>query len=178
MKTADLIELVSKLDPYDEVEESAIRHLTALIHQTEEPWRRDLFDPGHVTASAFVVDALASRVAMVEHPIIGRLVQPGGHIEHSDVSVEAAALREVNEELGLSAITSLGVLDLDIHTFPERQGTPRHLHFDIRYHFVTSGGDLRPSTDEAPAKWISVEDALKMSRSIARPVAKLAGVVP
>ena len=49
----------------------------------------------HFTASAFVIDAECARVCLVEHAKLGRLLQPGGHIEPTDTSVDAAALREL-----------------------------------------------------------------------------------
>ena len=55
----------------------------------------------HFTASAFVVDAAGSRTCLVEHVKLGRLLQPGGHIEDDDASVEDAALREAREETAL-----------------------------------------------------------------------------
>lgn len=144
-----------------------------LIESVEQPWRRSHFDPGHLTASAFVVDLSNRFVAMVDHPVLARPLQPGGHIEPTDESVERAAIREVREELGITAIGSQGVFDLDVHTFPKRQSDPEHLHFDIRFHFTSPRAELRPAPGEAPARWISISDALVMDPSIARPAAKL-----
>jgi 8-oxo-dGTP pyrophosphatase MutT (NUDIX family) len=56
----------------------------------------------HATASVFVFSLFADgwRLGLIEHPRLGRLMIPGGHVE-DDESQAAAALREVMEESGL-----------------------------------------------------------------------------
>ncbi|HBW17944.1 MAG: NUDIX hydrolase [Streptosporangiaceae bacterium] len=57
----------------------------------------------HATASAFVFCCLPAgwRIGLIVHPIFGRLMLPGGHVEPEESAPEAA-LREVTEESGLS----------------------------------------------------------------------------
>jgi 8-oxo-dGTP pyrophosphatase MutT (NUDIX family) len=96
----------------------------------------------HFTASAFVVDAAGSRTCLVEHVKLGRLLQPGGHIEDDDASVEDAALREAREETALDVALHPEAprpFDVDIHRIPERPGEPSHLHLDVRFLLVGSG---------------------------------------
>ena len=50
---------------------------------------------GHITASALVMDESATSVLLTLHPKVGRWLQLGGHLELSDASVRAAALRAV-----------------------------------------------------------------------------------
>lgn len=61
----------------------------------------------HVTASTFVFTKLDDewRLGLILHPLFGRLMIPGGHVEPSE-SVPETARREVAEEAGL-AITIL-----------------------------------------------------------------------
>jgi 8-oxo-dGTP pyrophosphatase MutT (NUDIX family) len=56
----------------------------------------------HATASTFVFGRLpdAWRIGLILHPLFGRLMIPGGHVE-ADESPPEAALREVAEESGL-----------------------------------------------------------------------------
>ena len=71
------------------------------------------------------VDEAGERTCLVEHAKLGRLLQPGGHIEADDVSLEAAALREAREETALELElhpTAPRPFDLDIHEIPERPG--------------------------------------------------------
>jgi 8-oxo-dGTP pyrophosphatase MutT (NUDIX family) len=96
----------------------------------------------HFTASAFVVDAACERTCLVAHAKLGRLLQPGGHVEPTDLSLEAAALREALEETRLELAFHPAAprpFDLDIHRIPDRPGEPAHFHLDVRYLLVGSG---------------------------------------
>jgi 8-oxo-dGTP pyrophosphatase MutT (NUDIX family) len=96
----------------------------------------------HFTASALVVDAACERVCLVAHAKLGRLLQPGGHVEPTDVSLEAAALREAGEETGLDLTphpTAPRPFDLDVHEIPAHDDEPRHWHLDVRYLLVGDG---------------------------------------
>jgi 8-oxo-dGTP pyrophosphatase MutT (NUDIX family) len=96
----------------------------------------------HFTASAFVVDEAGARTCLVEHVKLQRLLQPGGHIEDGDASVEEAALREAREETGLDVRLHSAAprpFDVDIHRIPDRPGEPSHLHLDVRFLLVGTG---------------------------------------
>jgi 8-oxo-dGTP pyrophosphatase MutT (NUDIX family) len=96
----------------------------------------------HFTASAFVIDVACERACLVTHVKLGRLLQPGGHVEPSDASLEAAALREAREETELTLElhpTAPRPFDLDVHRIPDRPGEPGHFHLDVRYLLVGSG---------------------------------------
>ena len=109
--------------------------------ELERPTSRDQAR-AHFTASAFVVDESGERVCLVAHAKLGRILQPGGHVEPTDISLEAAALREASEETRLELAlhpTAPRPFDLDIHEIPERPGEAAHFHLDIRYLLVGSG---------------------------------------
>lgn len=57
----------------------------------------------HATASTFVFARLPAgwRIGLIAHPILGRLMLPGGHVEAAESAPEAA-IREVTEETGLA----------------------------------------------------------------------------
>jgi 8-oxo-dGTP pyrophosphatase MutT (NUDIX family) len=112
-----------------------------LAEELEKPTSRDQVR-AHFTASAFVVDAECGRMCLVAHAKLGRLLQPGGHVEPTDLSLEAAALREAREETGLALElhpTAPRPFDLDVHEIPARPGEPAHYHLDVRYLLVGSG---------------------------------------
>ena len=112
-----------------------------LLEELAEPTSREQ-PRAHFTASAFVIDDAGERTCLVRHVKLARLLQPGGHIEATDLSVEAAALREAREETGLELELHPSAprpFDLDIHEIPERPGEPAHFHLDIRYLLVGRG---------------------------------------
>jgi ADP-ribose pyrophosphatase YjhB (NUDIX family) len=125
----------------DDAEEADRCAMLQLAGELGDPLSRE--EPtAHFTASAFVVDAECALTCLVEHVKLGRLLQPGGHIESSDSSLEAAALREAREETGLELDlhpVASRPFDLDIHGIPERPGEPAHFHLDVRYLLVGRG---------------------------------------
>jgi 8-oxo-dGTP pyrophosphatase MutT (NUDIX family) len=122
-------------------EESDRCAMLRLVDELGDPLSRR--EPSaHFTASAFVVDAGGTRTCLVEHAKLGRLLQPGGHIEDGDASVEEAALREAREETALDVRLHPDAprpFDVDIHRIPERPGEPAHLHLDVRFLLVGNG---------------------------------------
>ena len=122
----------------EEADRCAMLRLAKELH---DPLSRD--EPSaHFTASALVIDDACARVCLVAHAKLGRLLQPGGHVEATDLSLEAAALREAVEETGLELVlhpTAPRPFDLDIHEIPARGDEPRHWHLDVRYLLVGNG---------------------------------------
>ena len=65
----------------------------------------------HATAGAFVFCRFPDdewRLGLIEHPRLGRWMAPGGHVEKDECQAQAA-IREVEEESGLSEIRLLEV---------------------------------------------------------------------
>lgn len=116
---------------------------------------RNRFDPGHFTASGFVVSPDGSALLLVHHRRLDRWLQPGGHIDPGDASPVAAAVREVLEETGIATEPILpDLIDLDIHPIPPRAPEPWHEHFDLR--FALRGLDAEVVADDEvnDAVWV------------------------
>jgi 8-oxo-dGTP pyrophosphatase MutT (NUDIX family) len=90
-------------------------------------------EPGHITASALVLDATGEQTLLTLHPRVGRWLQLGGHCEPTDETLAAAALREATEESGIRGLRiEPQPIHLDVHPITCSLGLPTR-HFDVRF---------------------------------------------
>ena len=87
-----------------------------LIEQTERPFSREQYTPGHVTASAFVTNPEHTELLLILHSKLQLWLQPGGHVEAEDGDIVASARREVLEEVGVSSWSWLRVCSMSMCT--------------------------------------------------------------
>lgn len=175
---SDLAALLDALPPGDPAAARARADAAALL-ATPAPFDRSQTRPGHFTASALVVAPSRDAVLLIHHRTFDLWIQPGGHFEPSDRSVEAAARREVHEEAGLVALTPVPgaplLLDLDVHDIPAnpRRGEGAHRHYDLRLLFLAADAALRPSAEVGGARWVPFEalSALATDDSVRRAAA-------
>ncbi|GAB3296855.1 NUDIX domain-containing protein [Epidermidibacterium keratini] len=105
--------------------------------------------PGHLTASAVVVDAEGERTLLTLHPRIGRWVQLGGHCEPGDETLVDAALREAREESGIDELDiDPAPLQLDVHPLTCSGGVPTR-HLDVRFLVRAAAGATERISDES-----------------------------
>jgi 8-oxo-dGTP pyrophosphatase MutT (NUDIX family) len=100
--------------------------------------------PGHLTTSAFVISPDHRQVLLIDHVVIKRWLQPGGHYEAAD-SFHASAAREAVEETGVQGLmlhpwhreTDLPFA-IDSHDVPGKpsRNEPAHIHHDLQYLFL------------------------------------------
>ena len=140
-RLAVLVRALAEHQSFDAREEADRCAMLRLAAELSDPLSRD--EPtAHFTASALVVDDANARTCLVQHVKLGRLLQPGGHVEASDVSLAAAAMREAREETELDVVLHPAAplpFDLDIHRIPDRPNEPGHFHLDVRYLMVGRG---------------------------------------
>jgi 8-oxo-dGTP pyrophosphatase MutT (NUDIX family) len=100
--------------------------------------------PGHVTTSAIVLSPDHRQILLIDHVVIGRWLQPGGHYEAAGQFHESAA-REAVEETGVQNLvlhpwhrggdTPFAIDSHDVPGKPSR-AEPAHIHHDLQYLFL------------------------------------------
>jgi 8-oxo-dGTP pyrophosphatase MutT (NUDIX family) len=162
MRAEALLAELQRYQPDDALEARHLSSIIELLAAPAQPFTRSQFEPGHITASAFVLDPDAELLLLHHHRRLDRWLQMGGHLDPGEDPLKAA-LREAAEESGCSRIEPLQetVFDLDVHPIPAAKGEPAHYHFDLRYLF-------RAASDEALAldpaesldlRWFRLEEA-------------------
>lgn len=183
MRLAALREQLSRYRPADTREAGFVARMAELSHEAAS-CQRSHFIPGHFTASAFVLDPSLQEVILIHHRKLGIWVQPGGHIDDSDLDIESAARREVAEEVGLAelehfAALGSGLFDVDIHAIPAHKQELAHEHFDVRFAFVAGTRALLGSEEVVALRWVPLGEmpSVATDASVLRAVAKLRAVL-
>ncbi len=129
--------------------EAAIRQgfLGFLSARPDAMWRSCA--PGHLTASALVIEPSRRLVLLTLHPRAGMWVQVGGHCEPGDHTLLDAASREAREESGIGALSfDPAPLGLDVHPITCSLGIPTR-HFDVRFLAIAPVGAEPVRSDES-----------------------------
>jgi len=171
VNAGDLHELLDRIVPFDEREKSYLDRIRSL--EMPDLFSRACFEPGHVTVGGFVLSPDRTSLLLVWHRKLGAWLQPGGHVEPSDVDLIAAQRREIEEETRLTDLEWLGLFDVDIHQFPARGTDPAHEHFDVRSAFVAGTWEVAAGDGVDDSKWFDLDRLPRSDSSLLRPVAKL-----
>lgn len=173
-------------------EEGLFSHLEAMLRLARSEraaLARDMFMPGHFTASAFVLSPDQTCLLLIFHKKLQMWLQPGGHIEPLDGNLVEAARREVREETGLWGLTlESAMFDLDVHQIPAWGETPAHLHHDVRCIMTAPHLKVRAGDDVSDARWFDIRKLASSTgplaqgfytdESVRRVAARLAAIYP
>jgi 8-oxo-dGTP pyrophosphatase MutT (NUDIX family) len=152
--------LLAAWDPPTLEQERTRDRILAFVDEHPQDAHRRTCPPGHLTASALVLDARGERALLTFHRKLGRWLQLGGHCD-GDANLAAVALREAIEESGIEDLEIDPIpVDLDVHTIPARKGEPEHLHLDTRFLVhAPAGASERQSEESVELRWFTREEA-------------------
>ena len=127
----------------------------------------------HMTASSIIVNPERTKTLMAYHKIYNSWAWTGGHMD-GDTDFEAAALREAQEETGITGMKRIGPGAASIEILPVWAHVKRgkhvgsHLHLNISYLFEADEIlPLRVAVDENSAVgWIEVD---KLCEKVSEP---------
>ena len=160
---------IQKFCPFNEQEAADKAQMLAFLAENPDAFRRENL-PGHMTASAWIVNPRRDKVLMVWHNLYRSWSWTGGHADGQRDLLQVA-LKEAREETGLQHIRpvteevfSLEILAVDGH---EKRGVyvPSHLHLNVTYLLEASEEEplsICPEENSGVA-WFSLEETLEKS---------------
>ncbi len=126
---------------------------------------------GHITASGMIYRPETEELLLLEHVQLKKWLQPGGHVEPTDDSVLAAAIREVREETGITpdmlrlctTASGFAIVDIDSHYIPpcDYKAEGEHYHHDVRFLFTLTDKNAVIDLDFTEShgfRWMRVRD--------------------
>lgn len=145
-----------------------------LLEGSADPFDRNHFEPGHFTVGAFAV--FADEVMLVHHRRLGIWLEPGGHVDPTDATLESAAARELVEETGIEVDEAVGgIFDVDVHPIPAGKGEPPHRHFNVSFRFKAASRKIVVADEVIDARWIPIDQAATVTSdpAVLRAIGKL-----
>jgi 8-oxo-dGTP pyrophosphatase MutT (NUDIX family) len=165
MHRASLLVLLHAYCPLDEADAACRARFVTFVEANPLCFERALLI-GHVTGSAWIVDATGCRVLLTHHRKLNLWLQPGGHAD-GDPDVAAVALHEASEETGLTGLELDGgvAFDVDVHRIPARADVPEHDHYDVRFVIRATGAPDFVVSDESHAlAWVPIDEIERYTR--------------
>jgi ADP-ribose pyrophosphatase YjhB (NUDIX family) len=161
--------------PLDAHEASMVAAIIAFVEANPRCAERSLAE-GHLTGSAWIVDATRRRALLTHHRKLGLWLQLGGHAD-GGLDLREVAWREAREESGLAGVRPLatGIFDVDRHRIPARKDEPEHWHYDVRFLFEADAGEpLVVNRESRELAWVPLKEiaARNPEESLARMVRK------
>ena len=176
-----LLNLLGQHTPTDANEQAMTSATIDFVRQHPNCFERSLLI-GHITGSAWVVSIDRRQTLLIHHRKLDRWLQPGGHAD-GEANVAAVALREAQEETGLTSLRLVSdedelppIFDVDIHAIPARGDVPEHVHYDIRFLVEADPNESFGMSDEIKnIQWFMLKDVNSYtdSKSILRMMRKI-----
>jgi 8-oxo-dGTP pyrophosphatase MutT (NUDIX family) len=150
---ASAISILTDWQTPDPAQDALRQAVLAFVHGRDDACRRECV-PGHVTASALVLDDTGTRVLLTLHRRLGRWVQLGGHCDDDDPDIVAAALREATEESGIAGLRmGPGLAAVHVHPVTCSLGVPTR-HLDLQFVArAPAGAQIAISDESEDLRW-------------------------
>jgi 8-oxo-dGTP pyrophosphatase MutT (NUDIX family) len=147
------IEALTTWAPPDPAQDALRYAVLSFVLAREDACTREC-EPGHITASALVLDHTGTQVLLTLHPRFGRWLQLGGHCEDEDADIGAAALREATEESGITGLRmDMDIAALHVHPVVCSLGVPtRHLDMQFVAH-APADAEIVCSDESLDLRW-------------------------
>lgn len=161
MNVAQLVEQIEHWR--DERDGGAMKSLELILHlllYSEQPFARDQHIPGHITATALVLNERTDSVLLVHHARLNRWLLPGGHVEMEDQTIFDAAHREAIEETAVQLDPNFApyVAGFDVHGIPSNGKEPYHLHHDILIGLSATNDSIAVSEESRAVIWCPIAE--------------------
>ena len=159
-----LVEQLTVYSPFNIQEKTSHRQILSFLMRNSNGFHSKHL-PGHITGSAWVINRGKTKVLMTHHIKLEKWLQLGGHADNSQ-DILGVALREAEEESGLSSVRplSLNIFDIDVHAIPERKHFPNHFHYDVRFLFEADEFETFHVSDESfNLQWITLDEVQRFN---------------
>lgn len=164
----NLIEDLGSVTAFDNQESQHIQTTLLFLKNNENCFDRKTLR-GHITGSAWLLSPDYKSVLLTHHAILDKWLQLGGHAD-GEADIKKVALREAQEETGITGITfvSTDIFDVDVHEIPENihKQEPVHYHYDIRYLLQANTLSFSVSSESKALKWFPIENIFNKSLSV------------
>lgn len=166
---------VADFDPGDDGLAAKSKELVQLLlSQSADPFSATQFCPGHITCTALIFHPEThpgeSSVLVIHHHRLQRWLLPGGHVEECDLSPDAVAAREAEEEtrVQIDRRSAPFLAGIDVHGIPPKQDAPYHLHHDLIWCFRAASDRIEVTAEARDVMWAreSDWDRLELTASI------------
>ncbi|MCL2229037.1 MAG: NUDIX hydrolase [Firmicutes bacterium] len=157
-KNFDLESALKKFRPFDKVEAEHLDKVLAFVGKGEDLFTREN-KQGHIVGSAFLFNRDLSKILLNFHKKLNRWNQFGGHSDGEKNTMSVAA-RELQEESGITNFEPLlgEIADVESHVYPAKNGEPEHIHYDIRFFFVTDEEKFQTSDESKELRWFTLDE--------------------